>query len=280
VTFIPARVCLPAAGPFFAAEADKEGPKMNERIPALKREPETPRRRGGKLLAILIALFAIVLIILFFRSSLSKVADIRVSGMKHMSEAEVKTALGIKPGDSFFTPGSAKLAGRIKALPPVKDARVIKKFPGTLEVQVIEHDEVATEIGTDGVIRVVLANGLALPAASGSLPDKPILTGWKPDEGVRFALCTALDAMPDALLTDLSEIKPDPSKAYPDRIKMFTRSRFEVITTVAKLQEKIPYLSEIVENREPGRILLLEADTYLPFSAENAPSVTGEADQH
>ncbi|WP_219637783.1 cell division protein FtsQ/DivIB [Cohnella sp. CFH 77786] len=253
---------------------------MNERIPALKREPEVPRRRISKLLAVLIALFAIVLVVLFFRSPLSKVADIRVTGTNHLSESEVKKALGIVPGDSFFSPGSSKLEGNVKALPPVKNVRVVKKFPGTVEVRVQEYGEVAMEIGTDGAVRVVLENGLAVPAKSGSLPDKPILTGWRPDDAARKALCQALASMPDDLLTDLSEIKPDPSASYPDRIKLFTRSRFEVITTISKLQEKIPYLSEIVENREPGRILMLEADTYLPFSAENAPSETGEADKH
>jgi cell division protein FtsQ len=250
---------------------------MNERIPALKREPEAPRRRGSKLLAILIALFAIVLVVLFFRSSLSKVADIKVTGTKHLSEAQVKAALGIKPGDSFFSPGSGKLENKVRGLRPVKDVRVIKKFPGSVEVRVTEFGEVAAELTADGSIRIVLANGLALPAKSGSLPDKPILTGWKAENAMLQALCAALDAMPPALLTDLSEIKPDPSASYPDRIKLFTRSRFEVQTTVSKLQEKIPYLSEIVENREPGRLIMLEADSYMPYSADNAPSTSGDS---
>jgi cell division protein FtsQ len=139
---------------------------------------------------------------------------------------------------------------------------------------------VATEITGDGTIRIVLESGLGLPVISGALPDKPVLTGWKQDDAARKALCAALGAMPDPLLADLSEIKPDPSKAYPDRIKLFTRSRFEVLTTVGKLKDKIPYLRDIVENREPGRIVMLEADTYLPYSAESAPGAASEADKH
>ncbi|TJY43369.1 FtsQ-type POTRA domain-containing protein [Cohnella pontilimi] len=245
---------------------------MHERIPALKREPETPRRRGGRLLGLVILLFAIVLVVLFFRSSLSKVQEIHVTGIRNLAETEVKAALAAKPGDSFFTPGSEKLAGRVRKLPPVKDVKVIKKFPGSWEVRVTEYHEVASELAADGGIRIVLENGLALPVKPGALPDKPILTGWKPDDAVRKRLCEALGLLPEPLLADLSEIKPDPSKAYPDKIKLFTRSRFEVITTAGKLKEKIPYLSDLVANREPGRIVMLEADTYLPFSAENAPA--------
>jgi cell division protein FtsQ len=244
---------------------------MNERIPALKREAEIPRRRGGKLLALVILLFAIVLVVLFFRSPLSKVNDIHVTGTNHLSEAEVKNALGIQPGNSFFVPSSSKLGERIRKLKPVKDVKVLKKFPGKWEIQVTEFSEVATEITADGSIWAVLGNGLALPVKDKVLPDRPILTGWKQGDAVRKSLCAVLGNMPEALVADLSEITPDPSKAYPDRIRLFTRSRFEVVTTVGKLQEKIPYLSDIVQNREPGRVVMLEADTYMPYSAETAP---------
>jgi len=243
---------------------------MRERIPALQREPEVPKRRIGKLMAILILLFVIVLVVLFFRSSLSKVSRIEVSGTVHLDREQVAEKLVVKPGDSFFTTGTGEMAARVRQLPPVKDVQVIKKFPGTIDVRVKEYGEVAVEIGGDGAIRVVLENGLSLDAGPDGVPDKPILSGWMPDDAVRTALCRTLAAMPEALLTDLSEIKPDPSKAYPDRIKLFTRSRFEVITTVSKLPDKIPYLSEIVENRAPGQILMLEADTYLPYSAQTS----------
>jgi cell division protein FtsQ len=253
---------------------------MNERIPALKREKEPPRRRGGRLVAMLVLLLVIALVILFFRSSLSKVSRIEVTGVRHLSEADVKKALGVEPGDSFFMPGSGKLEERIRELKPVKSVRVLKKFPGDVEVRVVEYAEVASEIGADGAAKVVLENGLALPAAADGLPDKPVLTGWKPDDAVRKALCEALASMPDGLLSDLSEIQPDPSLSYPDRIKLYTRSRFEVITTVSKLKDKIPYLSEIVENREPGTITMLEADTYMPYSARSGSADTGEADEY
>jgi len=253
---------------------------MRERIPALQREPEVPKRRFHKLFALLIIALVIVLVVLFFRSSLSKVTQIVVIGTHHLHEQQVMESLGIAVGDSFFTPGSAKLASNVERLPPVKQVKVIKKFPGTVEVHVQEYAEVAAEIGADGEIRIVLENGLTLPVEPGVMPDRPILTGWEPDSEVRRALCMMLGTLPHSLLHDLSEIKPDPSNAYPDRIKLFTRSRFEVITTVAKLPEKIPYLSEIVENRAPGQLILLEADTYSPYSAQTTSQTGEEEDKH
>jgi cell division protein FtsQ len=252
---------------------------MNERIPALKRE-EAPRvRRGKKLLWILIALFLIVLVVLFFRSSLSKFSEIQVSGTDSVSQEEVMKALDVVPGDSFFAPSSDRLKARVLTLKPVEDVTITKKFPGVLKVDVKEYAKVAVQLSPDGKMFTVLANGLNLPIVEGNLPDKPILSGWKPEDPNLIALCRTLSGVPDHFLTDLSEIHSDPSTAYPDRIKLFTRSRFEVVTTVGKLADKISYLSDIVQNREPGKVMMLEADTYLPYSAETAPPASPEADK-
>jgi cell division protein FtsQ len=48
---------------------------------------------------------------------------------------------------------------------------------------------------------------------------------------------------------------------------------------VQLLAEKIPFLSDIVQNREPGKIIMLEVDTYLPYSAENVTDAAREADK-
>jgi len=243
---------------------------MTERIPALKQVDKPPARRGKKLLWILSALFLIVLVVLFFRSSLSKYSEIIVTGTVALSKEDVLKALELAPGDSFFVPGTGKIKERVQALKPVESASITKKFPGVLLVEVKEYPTVAVELSTDGKVNAVLANGMVLPMPEGKIPDRPILSGWKQDDANLTALCRILSDLPPYLLTDLSEIHPDPSTAYPDRIKLFTRSRFEIVTTVGKLADRISYLSDMVQNREPGRIVILEAVTYTPYSAENA----------
>ncbi|WP_239617361.1 cell division protein FtsQ/DivIB [Cohnella mopanensis] len=243
---------------------------MTERIPALKREGGVPRsRRGRKLLRLLIALFVIVLIVLFFRSPLSEISEIEITGTQYLSKEEVGLKLGVTPGDSFFVPSIAKLKARLTEMKPIESVNIIKNFPGKLRVEVKEYPQVAVQLSDNGQLLAVLSNGLTLPIPEGNLLDKPILSGWKPEDVNLNALCRVLDELPNYLLADLSEIHPDPSISYPSRIKMFTRSRFEVVTTVDKLKDKIAYLSDIVQNREPGKIIMLEADTYLPYSAEN-----------
>lgn len=248
---------------------------MAERIPALKQAPEPAekRKRGGKLLLILIALFVIALIVLFFRSSLSRITDIEVTGANYAKVSDVENALGVHKGDSFFKGNPKALAAKVESLGPVENAKVTKRFPGHLNVQIQEFAAVAVELDASGRTDLVLANGLNVPLPDGAaLPDMPVLTGWSAGDANRGALCAALGKLQPALLNDLSQIEPDPSNAYPDRIKLYTRSKYEIVTTIGKLPDKADILGEIVENREPGVITLLEADTYQPYSAQNEQS--------
>jgi len=244
---------------------------METRIPALK--PVRPeRRRGGKLAAVLAVLFFIVMIVLFLQSSLSKVTEIQIRGTRHADPEAVRAAAGVQEGDWFLYPWASELERRVRTVPAVEDAVAVWRFPGLLIIWVQEYPEVAVEISPAGSLGIVLANGLTVPLPGALVPDKPVLTGWNPDDPNRQALARELGEIPPELLNDVSEIVPDPSNAYPDRIRIYTRSRFEVVTTVSKLKEKLPYLDEIVENREPGLLTLLDADSYTPFSALQTPT--------
>jgi len=253
---------------------------VTERIPALKKEAKPPRsRRGKRLIRLLIALSAIVVVVLFFRSPLSKISEIQVTGAEFVSREEIVQAVGISSGDSFFFPGVGTLKQRAEQLKPVESAMIYKNFPGVVRVEVKEYPQVAVQLSSDGGMSAVLSNGLVLPMPAGKHPDKPILSGWKPNDASLSELCAALSGLPGYLLSDLSEIHPDPSVSYPKRIKLFTRSRFEVTTSIDLLKDKIAYLSDIVQNREPGKITMLDVDYYSPYSADPVTETTGEADK-
>ena len=49
---------------------------------------------------------------------------------------------------------------------------------------------------------------------------------------------------------------------------MYTRSKFEVITSVSLLRDKVEYLNQVTEMERPGVITMLEADSYVPFVEE------------
>lgn len=248
---------------------------MQDNMPVLK-NPK-PRRRGSRrLIAILFLLFAVLLLVLFIRSPISKIDTISVTGGQFVRGDEIREAAGVSAGDPFFYPTAEMIAKRIEKLAPIEDASVEKKFPGELHIEVTEYPAVAFELSSNGDIRVILSNGAELSAGSDSVVDKPVLREWEDRKTLKAQLTKALGGMPEDLLSDFSEIVPYPSDAYPDRIKIYTRTRFEVVTAVSLIGEKAETIRAVIETQEPGNITLLLADRYVPYAESESDDETDE----
>lgn len=243
---------------------------MQERMPVLREEKQRPRS-SRKLLFFLLLLFVTLLVVLFFRSSLSKIATIEIVGNKALSADEIGQAAGIAAGDSFFGFRVTTVESRVKQLPAAETVTVTKKFPGSLRIAVQEYPHVAFEIRPTGEKEMLLSNGLAIPVSDNNIVmDKPILSGWDENNPLKDKLCEALRRISDKLLAEISEIRPSPTHTYEDKIKMYTRSEYEVYTTIKYLPDKIQYLDEMIDqmsdkNAGSGVLELLEANTYIPF---------------
>lgn len=231
-----------------------------------------------KVVIVLFLFFTIVLVILFFNSPFSKIATIHIEGTYYADEYSVGQALGVDVGDQFFSVSSQVLEKRVLQLDMIQQASVTKVFPGKIEVHVQEFAEVGYVLSPKGDRQVILANGKAFPITNEQIKyNKPILTGWQADDPVKAELSKALAAIEPTLLDDISEIKPMPSASYPDRIKLYTRSYFEVITAVQYLADKLSYLDEVISelhSREiyDGVITMLLADTHAPFEIQQTES--------
>jgi cell division protein FtsQ len=242
----------------------------DRKVPALP-VPKPRARTNRKLLIFLFIFFMTILVILFFQSSLSRVSAIEVEGNELMASESIGQASQIAVGDRFFAVSSQTIQQRIAALPMIKTATVRKHFPGIIRITVQEFPKVAFQIRADGIKQAVLADGAVVELPSGSIPlDMPILTGWTDGDPNKAALCKVLGEIPESALSDISEIKPDPSEPYPDKIKLYTRSQFEVYTTIAYLPEKIDnlpaYIASLQEDHiTSGVIKMLEVEYHAPF---------------
>lgn len=250
---------------------------MAELIPLLKEPP--PKKRGSrKLILILVLLFLILLSILFFNSAISKVSAVTVSGEQFTPEAVIKEAASVRPGDAFFGTVAGTVEKRVDTLGSIKRTTVEKKFPGEVRIIVEEYPPVAFEMDDAGKLSAILASGKILEADAGSaVVDKPVLSGWRKDDPVKKKLCEALADIRAEDLDHLSEISPSPTESYPDRIRIYTRSGFEIVTAVSLLKDKLPTINSVVEERSPGRATLLLADTYMPFGSAEESADEGSA---
>lgn len=243
----------------------------NQGIPRLPK-PKIKKNRGKKVIYLLLLFFIVLLFVLFFRSSISKIDSIEIKGNHYTELKQVGQALSIEIGDSFFSASAERLEKRIRQLTNVENVTVIKRFPGQIQIKIKEFAEVAHVIGQDGKMEIILSNGnVVIPIKGESIKLMPVLSGWEQQIDNQKKLSEQLKDIPQTILSDISQIKPDPSPSYPDRIRLYTRSHFEVITTIGYLPDKIEYMRAIIDKREPGEIILLEANSYRSYKSKLKP---------
>lgn len=223
-----------------------------------------------KITVILLLLFLALLAVIFFRSSVSRITEINFQGNKYTTREELLERSGLVIGGQFFAASADSVKEALKQLKTVQEATVVKNFPGIVNITIEEFPAVAYELDQQGILEAILSSGAAVKVnETGIAVEKPILTGWKEEDPYKSKLSQALAAIPNELTSDISEIVPSPTLSFPDRIKLYTRSHFEVITAISLLKDKVEYLNQVIETEEPGLIKMLEADTYVPFAAEN-----------
>ncbi|KQY87465.1 cell division protein DivIB [Paenibacillus sp. Root52] len=239
-------------------------------IPVLKKN-RPKRNTSRKIVFILLLLFVALLAVLFFRSSMSRISEIEITGNVYTSTSELLEKSGLKVGEQFFGTSSSEIIEQLKTDKAISNVTVDKQFPGTIHIKVEEYSTVAYELAADGALKAILASGTSLivPPNIGVAVEKPILTQWKTDDPLKAKLSEVLATIPNELTTDISEIIPNPTPSFPDQIRIYTKSQFEVITTVSMLPDKVEYLNQVIETERPGKITMLEADTYVPFIADN-----------
>lgn len=225
---------------------------------------------------LLLVLLVAILLILFLRSDMSKIDTIDITGNRHTPLVEVGQAIGITVGDSFFAVSARTLHERLVALPHVAEAAVVKQFPGRIVIELAEYPDVAYLLGADGQLRTLLANGLDVPMLEGEpVRNLPILSDWETGSRQLGQMAAVLADLPAPLLADISQIKPEPADAWPDRIRMYTRSYFEVVTTIGYLPDRLDYMRAIIGDYEPGVITMLEANTHRPYETDGETSEEG-----
>lgn len=244
---------------------------QQERLPMIK--PKKVRTRSNKkVLMLLIVFFIILFMVLFINSSFSRISEIQIQGHYYLTKEEIEQASQLNMDDHFFAVTAKTIEERVNSLEIVAETQVSKAFPGSITIEVTEYPTVAYQIALNGTIEAILASGIVVPIEHDAehMMDKPILTGWSSQDPVKQQLSEALAEIPSVQLIDVSEIKPDPSQSYPDRIRLYTRSQFEVVTSVSFLLEKLGYLEHIVSDLydsgiTTGEITMLHADSHRPF---------------
>lgn len=151
-------------------------PRISRRRRAVAR---SRRRRVLTRLGLMTGAAALVWLVFF--SPLLAVREVKLSGAKHTSAAEVQGAAGLDSSDNLLLISSSEIAERLKTLPWVKSVTVDRKLPGTVKVSITERRAAAflavgdRHFTLDRRARVLASGavGEGLPVLAGVLMEPP-----------------------------------------------------------------------------------------------------------
>lgn len=112
------------------------------------------------------------------------IREVTVTGNAHLTSAEVSRLAGLEPasGDGAFGwlyYGAWKARGLLES-PWIESARVTRRFPDRVEIEVTERVPVARWQEVEGEVAALAADGTVLPGARGTAA-LPLVHGWGPE---------------------------------------------------------------------------------------------------
>lgn len=141
---------------------------------------------------ILLAVCATVLVLLALAAyafPVVRVSEVKVEGLSHASEANVRDAVGIQPGDNMLRVDSQSAAQAVSRVPWVRSVSVGRSWPRTVIVRISEYQAVGF-IRTDSDVLAVDEQG------------EVFLRGVQPNGAVEFA---RVDPQDSAAITAATE---------------------------------------------------------------------------
>jgi cell division septal protein FtsQ len=149
--------------------------------------------------------------------------DLRVSGIRHITPSEVKTALALPRDRNIFFLNHADLEHRLEALPWVRSASVSLALPGRVSVTVAEWKTAAVlQIGETSYYLNDIGVVLDPATEAGQLP-----VVNRPDFG---AVKRGQHAVAGELLPMLLKLRAGFNPAFKISVMAFTLDRREVLT--------------------------------------------------
>jgi cell division protein FtsQ len=241
----------------------------NEKIPHL-REERRKKAANKPLLLLVFIFFIVVLLVLFFRSSISKLQSVSVTGNQYTTTDEIIKDSGLSFNMQFLFIDKARVAGSIlQTNPAVQSVDVIKSFPGKIELDIKEKPRVALLMDKTGRLYPVTSTGSVLlnhPVTENAV-DKPIIRNWTNPAQLSQMAAQLYKTQP-AVSQMISEISNSPQDTQ--RLILFMKDGFEVHTALPKFADYMVWYPSFVqslkqEGKTEGIINLSEVKWFEPY---------------
>ncbi len=175
----------------------------------LRARPWRRRRRAIILGTAGAVLALIVLLVVAITIPPLRVHEVAVTGADYVDSSAVTDAAAPQEDHSMLLVRSGAVEEAVEEVPGVKSARVSKKWPSTLSVEVTERTPLATLEEADGSTHILDADGVELPEAAGKDEELvPLTIGGKggDTDAISGSMLSVLAALPDSMRTTVTAI--------------------------------------------------------------------------
>lgn len=199
---------------------------MDERILERRRQVRRERqlRRLRRTLLVAAGIVVAALLVALERSPLVELAEVRVSGTERLSATQVRRVAGLELGTSTLRLPLDEAERRIEALPLVREARVRRIDPLTVELVVRERTPIAVVVGRGEPAMIDRAGVVIVRGRREGLPVIDLGQGRVPEPGRSVSASPALRAA-HRVLTEL----PGPLRAEVVRYRVPASDRLVLV---------------------------------------------------
>lgn len=235
---------------------------LEDRIPKLKKKKQ--QRTNVKFIAYISIFFILLLVIVYFQSSLSKVATIEVNGNRAVSDEVIVQLSGLSSKTTIWGIRSKLIEAQIEKHKEISEAKISKSFPNKVVIHIKELSRIAY-MEMEGKFYPVLETGRVLePLKLRDVPaDAPILIDWKQGEKLQ-ELAAELRKVPDSIMNRISEVHHRPTLSDTLHISILMNDGYEVQATIRGLSKKLTAYPAIVQQLPENAkgIIHMEVGSY------------------
>ncbi len=216
--------------------------------------------------------FAILLIVIFLNSSLSKVNNIEIIGNNLLKTEDILATISLKKNDYYFLFNSEKAKVKLEQNNIIKKVVVEKKFFGKIKI-IIEEQKIVAFLQSNNNWLPVLENGIVLwNYPWENYIDRPLISKYSSERNVQ-QLARELAKVSNEALNKISEIIDAPNEEEPNLIIVYTKDHIKIFVRLNEFADRINLYPQIVEelktkNDKSGILYMLDAIWYEKGSSD------------
>lgn len=218
---------------------------IEDRIPKLK---QVRRRKANRRLIFYLSVFFILIaVIVYLQSPLSYVKYIHVTGQNLLSEDEVISSSNLTTETNIWSIKLDEIQVALEEDPLITEAKVIRKFPSTVFINVTENKHVGY-VQSDNEYQLLLENGETVFRDNYPFGKAPLIVGFSED-GLK-SLAGELSKLPETILHLVSEIHYQEQSDINNKVFMYMTDGFTVNTSLRNIANQMKAYPSIVSQLE------------------------------